>query len=153
MAKKVLKTRKQAGRKRVKPSPRISTRRPAAVTGKRRRRRAAATLERSMRAAAPDTLQVILELRDVSERLIRDPETFFTFRRVNDRRQIGDQLALELSGSAVTFDLPVATGEMVVCELDAQRFRFAHSPVFFRTPGPPIRRTVRLLREPASWKA
>ena len=37
------------------------------------------------------------------------------------------------SGSALTFDLPVATGEMVVCELDSQRFRFAHSPVFFRS--------------------
>jgi hypothetical protein len=108
---------------------------------------------RSARATArAETLQVTLELRDVSDRLVRDPETFFTFRRVSDRRQIGDQLALELSGSAVTFDLPVATGEMVVCELDSQRFRFAHSPVFFRTPGPPIRRTVRLLREPASWK-
>lgn len=96
-------------------------------------------------------MRVTLELRDVSDRLIRDPETFFTFRRVSDRRQIGDQLALELSGSAVAFDLPVATGEMVVCELDSKRFRFAHSPVFFRSPGPPVRRTVSLLREPESW--
>src|SRR5688572_19092152 len=151
MAKKTLKTRKQAGRTRVKPSPRISTRRPPAVAGKSRRRRAPATLARSTRAAAPDTLQVTLELRDVSNRLISDPETFFTFRRVNDRRQIGDQVAMALTGTAAVFDLPAVTGEIVVCELDAKRFRFAHSPVFFRSPGPPIRKETQLLREPNEW--
>ena len=151
MAKKVRKTRKQAGRKRVKPSPRISTRRPAAVTGKSRRRRGAAKLERSTRAAAPETLQVTLELRDVSNRLIRDPETFFTFRRVSDRRQIGDQVALELSGSSSVFSIPVAAGEIAVCEIDPKRFRFVHSPVFFRTPGPPLTKQTQLLREPKEW--
>jgi hypothetical protein len=94
---------------------------------------------------------VTLELRDVSNRLIRDPETFFTFRRVDDRRQIGDQLALELTGSPTVFQLPVATGEMVVCELDTKRFRFAHSPVFFRSPGRPITKKTQLLREPKEW--
>ena len=101
--------------------------------------------------ARPETLQVTIELRDVSNRLVRDPETFFTFRRVDDRRQIGDQLALELTGSPTVFELPVATGEMVVCELDTKRFRFAHSPVFFRSPGRPITRTTQLLREPKEW--
>jgi hypothetical protein len=42
--------------------------------------------------AALEALEITLELRDVSDRLIRDPETFFTFRRLSDRRQIGDQL-------------------------------------------------------------
>ena len=92
-----------------------------------------------------------LELRDVSDRLIRDPETFFTFRRVTDHRQIGDQLALELTGAPSVFELPVATGEIVVCEIDAKRYRFAHSPVFFRSPGPPISRRGQLLREPKEW--
>jgi hypothetical protein len=102
-------------------------------------------------AARPDMLQVTLALRDVSNRLIRDPETFFTFRRVSDRRQIGDQLAIELTGTAPTFDLPAATGEILVCELDPKRFRFAHSPVFFRSPGPPVRKETQLLREPKEW--
>jgi hypothetical protein len=104
-----------------------------------------------MRAAAPDTLQVTLELRDVSNRLIRDPETFFTFRRVSDRRQIGDQVALELSGSSSVFSIPVAAGEIAVCEIDPKRFRFVHSPVFFRTPGPPLTKQTQLLREPKEW--
>jgi hypothetical protein len=98
-------------------------------------------------------LRVTLELRDVSNRLIRDPETFFTFRRVADRRQIGDQLALELTGAPNVFNLPVATSEIVVCEVDPKRFRFAHSPVFFRSPGPPITKHTRLLREPKEWTA
>ena len=103
------------------------------------------------RSRAAETLQVTLELRDVSDRLIRDPETFFTFRRVSDRRQIGDQLALELTGSAAVFNLPVATGEIAVCELDPQRYRFAHSPVFFLTPGRPITKSTQLFREPKAW--
>ena len=78
----------------------------AAPPRKGTRRRAATT--RALRGPG-ETLQVTLELRDVSDRLIRDPETFFTFRRVADRRQIGDQLALELTGSSCVFDLPVAT--------------------------------------------
>ena len=90
-------------------------------------------------------------MRDVSGRLIRDPETFFTFRRVSDRRQISDQLALELTGSASVFALPASTGEIVVCEIDPKRFRFAHSPVFSRSPGTPISRRMQLLREPKAW--
>jgi hypothetical protein len=104
-----------------------------------------------LRAAAPETVQVTIELRDVSDRLIRDPETFFTFRRVTDRRQIGDQMALELTGASSVFNLPVATGEIVVCEIDPKRFRFVHSPVFFRSPGPPIKTQTQVLREPKEW--
>lgn len=106
---------------------------------------------RARAAARAETLQVTLELRDVSDRLIRDPETFFTFRRVSDRRQIGDQLALELAGSAAVFNLPVATGEIAVCEIDPKRYRFAHSPVFFLTPGRPITKSTQLFREPKEW--
>ena len=40
---------------------------------------------------------------------------------------------------------------MLVCEIDAKRFRFVHSPVFFRSPGPPITKTSQLLREPDAW--
>jgi hypothetical protein len=90
-------------------------------------------------------------MRDVARRAIRDPATFFTFRRLSDHRQIGDQLQLELTGAPVVFDLPVATGEVVVCEIDAKRFRFVHSPVFFRSPGPPVRKAFTLLREPKQW--
>jgi hypothetical protein len=70
---------------------------------------------------------------------------------VADHRQIGDQLALELTGAPIVFELPVATGEIVVCEVDTRRFRFAHSPVFFRSPGPPLSRRSQLLREPKEW--
>ena len=144
--------RRRGARVPVKPAPRITTRR-AAAAHTRRRGKVRAARGRGVRASArAETLQVTLELRDVSDRLIRDPETFFTFRRVNDRRQIGDQLALELTGSRAVFDLPVATGEIAVCELDPKRFRFAHSPVFFLTPGDPITRTTCLLREPMAWR-
>ena len=145
--------RKKTARRRAQPARRVTTRRlPSAGAGVRSRGRTRATKSRSLRAGAPvETVQVTLELRDVSDRLIRDPETFFTFRRVNDRRQIGDQLALELTGSPAVFELPVATGEIMVCELDTKRFRFAHSPVFFRSPGPPIRKKTQLLREPDQW--
>ena len=152
MAKKAL-TRKR--RKGTTPRPlqsptRISTRRLPSGDIKRPRRRARARPERA-RAAAPATLQVTLELRDVSDQLIRDPETFFTFRRVADRRQIGDQLAMELTGTPSVFALPAAAGEIVVCEIDTKRFRFAHSAVFSRSPGPPIARRCQLLREPKEW--
>ena len=147
---------KPAARKRVRRSSRekaasparVTTRRVPAPASKRTRRRAATT--RALRAPG-ETLQITLELRDVSDRLIRDPETFFTFRRVADRRQIGDQLALELTGSSSVFALPVATGEIAVCEIDPKRFRFAHSPVFFRSPGAPVKRRLQLLREPKQW--
>ena len=132
-----------------KKAPRVTTRRvPTVVARSRGGPPAAATRSRAARA---ETLQVTLELRDVSDRLIRDPETFFTFRRMSDRRQIGDQLALELTGSAAVFNLPVATGEIAVCELDPKRYRFAHSPVFFLTPGRPITKSTQLLREPKAW--
>jgi len=153
MAKKARKTRKPAGRGQATASRRVSTRRLPPARRKSLRRRTPSRADGAGAGAAPETLQVTLDLRDVSNRLLRDPETFFTFRRVSDHRQIGDQLELALAGAPSVFNLPVATGEMVVCEVDPKRFRFAHSPVFFRTPGPPITRHSQLLREPNQWTA
>jgi hypothetical protein len=82
---------------------------------------------------------------------IHDPGTFFTFRRLSDNRQIGDQLEVELIGTPPTFTLPAAAGEVMVCEVDPQRYRFVRSPVFFRTPGPPILKQSQVLREPKQW--
>jgi hypothetical protein len=139
-----------ASSRRVKtPAARVTTRRMP--TAGARTRGGPAPAARGARARAAETIQVTLELRDVSGRLISDPETFFTFRRVSDRRQIGDQLALRLNGTPAVFALPVATGEIVVCELDPERYRFAHSPVFSVSPGPPITKVTQLLREPKAW--
>jgi hypothetical protein len=96
-------------------------------------------------------VRVTLDLRDVQGRPIRDPETFFTFRRLSDHRQIGDQMALELAGSPAVFELPAVPGDVVVCEVDPRRYRFVHSPVFFRSPGMSIARESRLFREPQAW--
>jgi len=115
------------------------------------RRRAAPRLEAAAAEAAADTLQVTFDLRDVAGRPIRDAETFFTFRQLSNNRQIVDQLEVELTGTPVVFNLPAATGEVLVCEFDPKRFRFARSPVFFGTPGPPIRKRSQLLREPKEW--
>ena len=81
MAKKESKARKQPQRRRATarqrpsarraPRARISTRRPGPAI-----REAAAA------AAAGERLQVTLGLHDVSGAAIRDPETFFTFRRL-----------------------------------------------------------------------
>lgn len=149
-ARKARTAHKKATRRVKAPAPRVTTRRLPAV-GARSRGGPPTAAPRSRAAVRAETLQVTLELRDVSNRLISDPETFFTFRRVGDRRQLGDQLALPLTGSAVTFNLPVATGEVAVCELDPKRYRFAHSPVFFLTPGRPITKSTQLLREPREW--
>jgi len=140
----------------------------ARVSTRRRRPAARATLEGlapqipegrvaesppRARGGKPETVQVSFDLRDVFGRPIRDPETFFTFRRVSDNRQLGDQLQVELTGTAPVFDLPAAAGEVVVCEIDPRRYRFVHSPLFFRSPGPPIRKESRLMREPTQWSA
>lgn len=151
MAKKRRTSAAKTARRRPKPVPRVTTRRVPSSAAARRRSTRAKPSPAARSGPPPETLQVTLELRDVSDKLIRDPETFFTFRRVSDRRQIGDQIAMELTGSAATFQIPVAASEVVVCELDTKRFRFAHSPVFFRTPGPPITRQATLLREPDEW--
>jgi hypothetical protein len=129
---------------------RVSTRRLTPAPGKSRARRAPAT-RGVTRGAEAETIEVTFELRDVSNRLIRDPKTFFTFRSLSNNRQIGDQLQDALVGSPAVFSLPVKTGDVVVCEFDPRRFRFATSPVFFRTPGPPIRKSSQLLREPGEW--
>jgi hypothetical protein len=98
-----------------------------------------------------DVVRVTLDLRDVSDVPIRDPGTFFAFRRLSDNRQIGDQLVVELTGAPQAFTLPAAPGDVTVCDVDPQRYRFVRSPVFFRTPGPPILKQSRLLREPKEW--
>ena len=131
-------------------SRRVSTRKLPPAR-KSRGGRAPARAARA-RAAGAETIEVTFDLRDVSNRPIRDPETFFTFRRLSDHRQIGDQLQLELVGAPAVFNLPVATGEVAVCEIDARRFRFVHSPVFFRSPGPPITKQSQLFREPKEWR-
>ena len=151
MAKRARKTRKARGARRVRSSRRVSTRRLPPARGKSRGRGTPAGAARA-RAAGAETIEVTFDLRDVSNRLIRDPETFFTFRRLSDLRQIGDQLQLELVGAPAVFNLPVATGEVAVCEIDAKRFRFVHSPVFFRSPGPPITKHSQLFREPKEWR-
>jgi hypothetical protein len=144
--------RKTGRRAQRRASARVSTRRVAPPRGRSRTRERSAGPARARAAASAETLQVAFVLRDVSNRPIRDPETFFTFRRLADHRQIGDQMALELAGVPSVFNLPVATGEVAVCEIDPKRFRFVHSPVFFRTPGPPITKESRLFREPKEWK-
>jgi hypothetical protein len=149
MAKRARKTRRKAARRQATASRRTTTRR---LPSSRTRTMASTRSAQSRGLRSPgDTLRVTFDLRDVSNRPIRDPETYFTFRRVSDRRQIGDQIAMELTGAASAFELPAATGEIVICEIDARRFRFAHSPVFFRSPGPPITKQARLLREPKEW--
>ena len=151
MAKTPSKKPTSSGSKRVKSLRRASTRRLAPVSDKGARRQAPAPRGRARAAAADETVQVTFDLRDVSGRPIRDPETLFTFRRLSDHRQIGDQLQLELTGAPVAFKLPVAASEVAVCEIDAKRFRFVHSPVFFRSPGPPITKRSQLFREPKEW--
>jgi hypothetical protein len=93
---------------------------------------------------------VTFDLRDAAGALVRDPEAFFTFRKVDSNRQVGDQLLVELTGGPVAFNVPAA-GDVLVCEIDPQRFRFARSPVFFGSAGPPVRKDIRLLREPDQW--
>ena len=105
-------------------------------------------------AAAPERLQVTLDLRDSFGRPIRDPETFFTFRRLSANRQVGDQLAMALTGSSAVFRIPVfASDAAVVCEIDPKRFRFSQSPVFLASPGPAVQKQCQLLREPDEWTA
>jgi hypothetical protein len=152
MAKTARKTRKAKRRRRLaKSARRVSTQKLGQPRQKRSSPKTTATRALARADAALETLEVTLELRDVSDRSIRDPETFFTFRRLSDHRQIGDQLQLELLGAPAVFNLPVATGEVVVCEIDPKRFRFVQSPVFFRSPGPPITRRSQLFREPKEW--
>jgi hypothetical protein len=112
---------------------------------------APAAQPRTRAARAPETVQVIFDLLDVFGRPIHDPETFFTFRRVSDNRQLGDQLVMALAGASPAFDLPVAASETMVCDIDPRRYRFVHSPPFFRTPGEPVRRHAVLMREPKEW--
>lgn len=113
-----------------------------------RARRRSARLES---ATVAETVQLTLELTDVSGQLVRDPETRFTFRRMSDLRQIGNQVRRELKGVPLDFALPAVAAEVVLCEIDPQRYRFGHSPLFYRSPGPVIRRSARLLREPDQW--
>ena len=98
MAKRVRKTRK-APRRRTASPRRITTRR----LGPARTRSGSPARGVRSRAARSrgETLQVTLDLRDVSNRPVRDPETYFTFRRVSDRRQIGDQIRFPARRQAI----------------------------------------------------
>jgi hypothetical protein len=99
-------------------------------------------------------LQVTLDLRDSFGRPIRDPETFFTFRRLLANRQVGDQLAMALTGVSPVFTIPAFPSDgAVVCEIDPKRFRFSQSPVFLASPGAPVQKQCQLLREPSEWTA
>ena len=121
-------------------------RQPPVVT----RRRGTARLRRAA-GREEETLSVNFDLRDVAGQPVADPQARFTFRRLSDNRQVANQFTGPLTGHGASFDLPVATGEAVVCELDLQRYRFARSPIFFRTPGPPVKRASQLFREPLEW--
>jgi hypothetical protein len=123
---------------------RRSTRREAALPETAARR---ATLAR----AAAETLRVTFDLTDVAGQPISDPETFFTFRRLQGNRQMGDQVAMALAGSSPAFNVPVDTDAVFFCEIDPRRFRFVTSPTFFGSPGPPIRKSAQLFREPTEW--
>jgi len=113
--------------------------------------RSARSLSARAAAATPETLEVSFELLDVVGEPIRDPDALFTFRRLSDNRQIGSQIQRVLNGAPASFRIPVQTGDAVVCEFDLQRYRFAHSPVFIRTPGRPVRLSSTLFREPLEW--
>src|SRR5688572_2321635 len=138
---------------------RVSTRRlpPAGASPERTLESAAggapAPQPRSRGALRPETVKVILDLLDVTMRPIHDPEIFFTFKRVSDNHQIGDQLQQAVAGASPSFDLPVAVNESVVCEIDPKRYRFVQSDVFSLAPGAPIRRHRVLMREPKEWTA
>lgn len=146
--------------------PRRSTGRRAAAAKPRRRAPRAIALrptvdlpaarrgERATRAAGAalgDTVAVTLTLRNVHGDLVRDPEGIFTFRRESDRRQIADQARLPLRGAPVRFTIP-AGGDVIECEIDLTRYRFARSPLFIRAVGFPRDFDDLLLREPAAWR-
>ena len=77
MAKKVHRTSKRP--KQARARSRVSTR-PVVTRTRARQPPISATRAR----AGGETVQVTFALRDVSDRQIRDPETFFTFRRLSD---------------------------------------------------------------------
>ena len=127
---------KRQGRKRV-------TRRAAAKRGRPKSHRS--------RAAAGDLIDVTLTLLDVVRVPVQDPAAIFTFRRLQDNRQFSDQITRVLSGAPAVFSIPARASDVVLCELDLQRYRFARSDVFFRTPGVPVQRESLVFREPLEW--
>ena len=154
---KAKKARVQSRRKGAKRSTSTRSRgtrpaRPGKTRVLRRSTRRQSLSEESVAESAAATLRVELALTDVTGKPISDPETFFTFRRLEGNRQLGDQLAVSIGGGPAVFNLPIATGDVLFCEIDARRFRFAQSPVFFGTPGEPIRKETRLFREPREWQ-
>jgi hypothetical protein len=144
------KAKPRTTRKAAAPRRRVSTRKitPPGRPAGRPKARARATRSRAL--TAPDTLQVSFDLRDVGQQRIVDPETFFTFRQLSGNRQLGDQLQVHVSGRPLAFTVP-ASHEVLVCEVDPKRYRFAFSPVFFGTPGTRVDKTITLWREPAEW--
>ena len=147
MAKRKSSSQRSASRRRIAPRrarrPRATPRRPSAPR--------VARVERAARGRDAETVEVVFQLRDVRGNLIDDPDARFTFRQLADNRQIGSQIRRPLSGGTARFALPVLAGDVCVCELDLQRYRFARSPVFFRSPGDAVVRSSVLFREPLEW--
>ncbi len=140
-----------AKRRKARSASKRQPRRREQLAGKRLTRARVSAGPRAAAVRAEDTLSVTFDLRDIADQPLSDPEARFTFRRLTDNRQIGSQIKRAVKGAPVAFDLPVVAGEAVLCDFDLLRFRFATSPIFFRTPGPPISRTCTLLREPKQW--
>ena len=65
------------------------------------KKRIASARSRNAGAASAEVVQVSLKLRDVGGQLFHDPDTRFTFRRLSDNRQIGDQIKRALTGRNV----------------------------------------------------
>ena len=149
--------KKQTSRPRASAAPRGRTRRAAKATKKKISRKSTARstgrgVSRSAASrAVEDTLQVTFELRDVAGQLVTDPEARFTFRQLSDNRQIGPQVKAALRAGPRVFQLPAKVGDAVVCEYDLLGYRFARSPIFFRTPGAPVSKQSQLFREPDQW--
>ena len=101
---------------------------------------------------AAEGLVVELQMHDVAGKLVQDPEAVFTFRQLSGNRQIADQDRRVLSGAPAAFSIPAQASDVVFCELDLLRYRFARSDVFFRTPGPLVHRASTLFREPLEWR-
>lgn len=127
-----------------RPAPRAV---PAAAANRPRVR------SRARARPAVETVRVTLDLRDVSRQPIDDPDTRFTFRQVTSGHQFCDQVTKQpLPAGPVTIALPVLAGDAVSCEIDAVRYRWARSPVFFRSPNDDgIALEIRLLRELGAW--
>jgi hypothetical protein len=101
-------------------------------------------------AAAPH--RITMELRTVGRQPIKDPRAIFTVRRVKDLRQLTDQVVTPLTGDPVTLEVPLV-GDIVMVEMDLDRFRFARTGGFFPGYGDVKPFKGILPREPDAWNA